>query len=95
MTREEIVLRLVEILQKIQEDLGEGVETIDEMTKPVNGLKNFYSLTGVEATVICLESFNIDVEKKISSLFVAEDQNGHPFAMTVGQIADRIFKLKQ
>jgi len=95
MNRDEVLIVVVEILQELQASLGEEAEEIDDMTKPIGGLRKFDSLTGVEATVICLERFEIDDSKKIMSLFVGEDKEGRPYALTVGEIADRIMKLKK
>lgn len=95
MNREEVLIVVVEILQELQALLGEEAEEIGELTKPIGGLKKFDSLTGVEATEICLERFEIDDNKKIMSLFVGEDKNGRPYALTVGEITDRIVKLKR
>lgn len=100
MNRDEVMKALVEILAELQElvrDVAEDSENISEITKPVGGLRQFDSLTGVEASVMCFERFEIPEKKrvKVQSLFVGDDHEGRPYALTVGEVVERIMALKK
>lgn len=92
MDRIGVVEKLITILKEIQADAGENVDNIDESTRPIGGIKCFDSLRGVCATVVCMEKFNIAEDNKIMSLFEGKC-NGIPFALTVGEIADKIMAM--
>ncbi len=93
MDKKEVVKKLISILEKNQKEIGEEVPEIGEKTKPVGDLVKFDSLMGVALTVTCCETFQISDVHKIESLFVDENDKGYPYALNVGQIADRILNL--
>ncbi len=93
MDKKDVVKKLISILEKNQKDIGEEVPEIGEKTKPVGDLIKFDSLMGVALTVTCCQIFQISDIHKIESLFVDENDKGHPYALNIGQIADRILTL--
>lgn len=93
MNRKEIVDSLSEILIEFQEDVTNDVADIDEDTRPIGDLPGFDSLAGIDATVHCVERFGLNDSDEVQSLFVGEDAQGRPCALTVGQVADRIMEL--
>lgn len=94
MKRDDVVTGLVVILKEVLSLLGEEVEEIEETVRPIGGFAKFDSLVGVEVTGECLERFDLDETTKIVSLFEGNDKHGRPYALTVGQIADKIVKLQ-
>lgn len=93
MDRKEILEGLLAMLRESQEDVGEEADDINEMTRPIGELRSFDSLTGVMVTARCYEKFGIETNVKGISLFVGENKRGCPYALTVGEIADRIITL--
>jgi len=92
MNRKEVVQKLIGLLVEIQNEVGEEIEQIKEATRPIGGIGCFDSLRGVVLTVRCIEKFEIKDDGKLVSLFEGK-KNGIPFALTVGEIADRIVSL--
>lgn len=93
MDRAKTVRILVSILKEIQNESGEDVDEIIETTRPIGGLPGFDSLTGVILTVYCFSTFGIEDNGKIISICEGTNRSGHPCALTVGEIADRILTL--
>lgn len=91
LTRNKILDALIAVLIGIQQDIVEEPERISEETVPIGDLYNFDSLASVEATVEVLVAlgFGVDEFPSYPSLFISKQQR----ALTVGQIADRIFRL--
>ena len=91
LTRDRILDTLIAVLQEIQQDIVDKPERISEETVPIGDLRNFDSLASVEATVAVLVALEFEVDEFPSypSLFISRQQS----ALTVGQIADRIFRL--
>ena len=93
MDKKEVVKKIISILEENQKEIGEEAPEIGEKTRPVGDLIKFDSLMGVALTVTCCKIFKISDVHKIESLFVDENDKGFPFALNVGQIADRILTL--
>jgi len=93
MDRKETLSVIVSILKEIQRESGEDVDEINETTRPIGGLRGFDSLTGVILTVHCFATFGIEDNGKVISLCEGTNRSGHPCALTVGEIADRIVTL--
>jgi hypothetical protein len=96
MDRDEVVAILVEILTEMQADCeGDPANlVINENTKPLDDLVNFDSLTGVQATCLCLERIPLRNSEKIITLFESHSSKDGRFALTVGSVADRILSLQ-
>lgn len=94
MEREDILKGLVAILKEVVAALGEEVDEIDEMIRPIGGLRMFDSVVGVEVTAECIERFDLGEPTAVISLFEGKDKYGRPCALTVGQITDKIVKLQ-
>ena len=89
--RERILDVLIDILKKIQQDIVEKPERINEETVPIGDLYNFDSLTSVEVTIEVLDALGFREFPSCPSLFINKKQ----MALTVGQVADIILKLNQ
>lgn len=91
LTRERILDALIKVLQKIQQEIVEEPERINEETIPIGDLHEFDSLTSVEATVNVLVTLGFEPDEFPSypSLFI----HGQQGALTIGQVADRILRL--
>ena len=92
MDRKEALRIIVTILKEIQKASGEDGDEINETTRPIGGLSGFDSLTGVILTAQCFATFGIENNEKVISLCEGT-KSGHPCALTVGEIADRILTL--
>lgn len=90
LTREIVLDELINALQKAQQDIVEEPEQIDEDTIPIGDLGDFDSLTSVEVTVRCLVNLGFDELPPFPTLFINKKNE----ALTVGQVADRILKLR-
>jgi len=93
MDRKEALSLVVSIIEEIQRESGEDSEEISETTRPIGGLSGFDSLTGVILTVHCFEKFGIKNDENRVSLCEGINKSGHPCALSVGEIADRILTL--
>ena len=93
MDRKETLRIIVSLLKELQKESGEEADEIYETTRPIGGLSGFDSLTGVILTVHCFEKFGIKNDGHIISLCEGTNKNGHPCALSVGEIADRILTL--
>ena len=91
LSREKVVEELVNALREAQQDVVEAPEPIDESTRPIGDLQNFDSLTSVQVTVHCLAALDIKDPLSFPSLFIGSHKN----ALTVGDVADRIMRLKK
>jgi hypothetical protein len=95
MDRDEVLKALINILNEVQGEvcaIGEEPEDIKEATCPIGGISFFDSLAGVVVTVRCIEKFKLKDDGKIISLFQGK-KNGFPYALTVGEVVDRIISL--
>lgn len=90
LTRERVIEALVTALREAQQDIVTEPEEINESTRPIGDLKDFDSLTSVEVTVHCLAALGIEDLPSFPSLFISKRNE----ALTVGEVADRIMKLK-
>ena len=90
LTRARVVKALVTGLREAQQDIVNEPEQIDESTRPIGDLEYFDSLTSVEVTLHCLTALGIKDLPSSSSLFISKRNE----ALTVGEVADRIMKLK-
>lgn len=91
LTRETILDALIKELQQSQKNVVEEPELIDEQTKPIGDLFDFDSLTSVEVTVNVLVMLGFEEFPSFPTLFI----DNHQEALTLGQVADRILKLKR
>ena len=89
LTKEKVLETLMNILQKIQEDIVDVPEIIQGNTVPIGDLCYFDSLVSVEVTSQCLETFGFNDLPSFPSLFIDKDK-----ALTVDQVADRILTLQ-
>jgi len=92
MNREQMMKALITILKKNQEEIGANDDEINEDTRPIGELTSFDSQTSVLVTVRCYEELKIKSDEKMISLFIG-DKKGIPYALNVGQVADRILTL--
>lgn len=90
LTREIVLDELINALQEAQQDIVEEPEQIDEDTIPIGDLGDFDSLTSVEVTVSCLDNLGFDEFPSFPTLFINKKNE----ALAVGQVADRILKLR-
>ncbi len=90
LTHEAVIKALVTALREAQQDIVDEEEQIDETTCPIGDLKDFDSLASVEVTVHCLSALGIKDFPDTPSLFI----NKRSQALTVGEVANRILKLK-
>ena len=95
MEKNEVVGMLIKILKENQKEIGEEVGDINEKTRPIGDLLKFDSLMSVAVTVTCCKIFGISDDKNIQTLFVGENDNGFPCALSVGQVADLVLTLNQ
>jgi hypothetical protein len=89
-TREKVIQVLVNALLEAQQDVVDSPEVITENTRPIGDLKDFDSLTSVAVTLYCLSALEFDLPS-FPSLFISK----HDDSLTVGEVADRIMKLKK
>lgn len=90
LNREMVLKALIDALQRAQQDIVEKPEQITESTQPIGDLQDFDSLTSVEVTVRCLDTLGFDETPSFSSLFISKQKE----ALTVGEVANRILKLR-
>ncbi|MBI4764645.1 MAG: hypothetical protein HY787_08575 [Deltaproteobacteria bacterium] len=90
-TREKIVEILINALQEAQQDIVDEPEEITESTRPIGDLKSFDSLASVVVTVHCLAALKWNAPPSFPSLFLGKPGE----ALTVGEVADRILRLKK
>lgn len=98
MNRSEIIEGVIEVLREMQEEIQEGAGkllVLDENSKPRFELNDFDSLSGVDATCRCLDKFDVKDAGKIVTLFESISKKGMNTAYSVGQIADKILKLRK
>jgi hypothetical protein len=94
MNRNELIRYLISTIREIVEAMGEQVSDITESTKPIGGIGQFDSLTGVTLTAVCFDKYGIgdNVGTNIVNICVGEE-HGVACALTVGEIANRILDL--
>lgn len=90
LTREIVLEELVNALQEAQRDIVDKPVQIDENTSPIGDLLHFDSLTSVEVTVRCLVGLGFDEFPSFPTLFINKQNE----VLTVGQVADRILRLR-
>lgn len=90
-TREKILEILINALQEVQQDIVDEPEEVTESTRPIGDLKYFDSLASVVVTVHCLAALEWKDPPSFPSLFLAKPGE----ALTVGEVADRIMRLKK
>lgn len=90
-TREKVVEILINALQEGQQDIVDEPEEITESTRPIGDLMYFDSLASVVATVHCLAALGWNDPPSFPSLFLGKPSE----ALTVGEVADRIMRLKK
>ncbi len=91
LTREKVVEVLVSALLEAQEDIDDTPQLINENTRPIGDLRDFDSLTSVEVTLYCLVTLGFEELPSFPTLFISKGSD----ALTVGEVADRIMKLKK
>ncbi len=91
MTREKVVEILINALQEAQQDIVDDPEEITESTRPIGDLMHFDSLASVVVTVHCLVALGWNDPPSFPSLFLGKPSE----ALTVGEVADRIMRLKK
>ena len=93
LTREMVLDVLLSAVKEAAIDFAEDDALIGEDTVPIGDLPEFDSLTSVEITVHCLLELGFDESEFPSAptLFISKKKE----ALTVGQVADRILKLKK
>ena len=89
--REEIVKVVIKALQEAQRDITDELEEINESTRPIGDLQSFDSLTSVDVTLQCLDDLGYPDHPGFPTLFINKDRE----ALTVGEVAEKIMKLKQ
>ena len=91
LSREDVLNVVVNALNEAQEDFPDEAINIVEGTKPIGELAYFDSLASVVVTIRCLDALDYDDEPPMPTLFI--DKNGK--YLSVGEVADRILKLKK
>ncbi len=90
-TRKIALNELIKTLYEVQEDIVDKPEHIDESTQPFDQLEGFGSLVSVSVTQRCLAALGFKDKPPFASLFISKQGK----ALTVGEAADRIMKLKK
>ena len=90
LTRHRIIEVLINALKEVQQDIVDEPESIDEDTQPIGDLQDFDSLTSVEVTAHCPDALGFPNSLPFPSLFISKGRK----ALTVGDVADRIMKIK-
>jgi len=91
MNKEEILKIIISVLQEIEKNLGNEKTEITSRTRPIGDLAEFDSLTSITATIDCLECLKLNSD--IQSLFVGNDSQGNPCALTVDEAADLLVEI--
>ena len=93
LTREVVLGVLVAALEETEMGIEAEDVSIGEDTVPIGDLPEFDSLASVEITVRCLLDLGFDESAFPSAptLFISKQNK----ALTVGQVADQILKLRR
>ena len=93
LTRKMVLEVLVAALEEAAMGIAENNVSVGEDTVSIGDLPEFDSLTSVEITVRCLLDLGFDESEfpSVPTLFISKQKE----ALTVGQVADQILKLRK
>ena len=86
MEKQEIVVKVVQVIAQVQELSGRPSKGIDANTRPIGDVEGFDSLSGVEATVVLSETLGIELGDDYNP-FISEDGKR---ALSVDDIAENL-----
>lgn len=92
MDKNEVIDTLMSILREHGKSLGDEETEITIHTRPIGGILGFDSLAGVTATIECFERLKCNCDTMIS-LFVGNDSQGLPHALTIKEAADKLMDI--
>lgn len=90
--RAEVLEVVLKALREDQEAVSAKPVELTEDSRPLECLGGFDSLASVAVTQRCLDALGIKAQR--TTVFVGEDDNGRPIALTLRKVVDCFMELR-